>query len=228
MDNEPPHRAGSLRLADGRRLTYLETGPEDGVPVVYCHGAIGTSLCDSIDLETITTRLGVRHVAVNRPGMAGSDRSRGRSVLAFADDLAALADELSLQHFSIVGVSSGGPYALAAARAMADRVDRVAVCSSLSPLCPPHRTPGLAVRTRLALAALVLAPRAFRITGDALLPLARRHPELVSRIIVAHAAPVERERLREAGVRRAAGASFLRATADGVDGMIEDYLACSR
>jgi pimeloyl-ACP methyl ester carboxylesterase len=47
-------------------------------------------------------------------------------------------------------------------------------------------------------------------------------------VIAAHAAPTERALLAEAGERRAAGASFLSATAYGVGGMIEDYLTYSR
>jgi pimeloyl-ACP methyl ester carboxylesterase len=50
----------------------------------------------------------------------------------------------------------------------------------------------------------------------------------VHRVIAAHAAPTERARLAEPGERRAAGASFLGATAYGVGGMIEDYLTYSR
>ncbi len=228
MDDRPTGRVGSLRLLDGRRLGYVETGPADGVPVIYCHGAIGTPLCDTIDLAALTARLGARHLAVHRPGIGGSDPAPGRGVLGFAGDLAELADRLALERFAIVGVSAGGPYALATARMLGDRVSRVAVCSSLSPLCAPHRTAGLAPRTRLALSVLAGAPRACRVAGDALLPLARRHPGLVTRVVAAHAAPGERRRLDEPDERRAVAASFLSATAYGVGGMIEDYRTCSR
>ena len=71
-------------------------------------------------------------------------------------------------------------------------------------------------------------PRTARRLGDALLPLLHRHPGLLHRVIAAHAAPTERARLAEAQGGRAAGASFLSATAYGVGGMIEDYLTYSR
>lgn len=64
--------------------------------------------------------------------------------------------------------------------------------------------------------------------GNALLPVLRRHPPLLHRIIAAHAAPTERARLAESGEGNAARASFLSATAYGVGGMIEDYLIYSR
>ena len=121
-----------------------------------------------------------------------------------------------------------GPYALAAAHALGDRVIRAAVCSSLSPLCPPHRTPGMPLRIRVGLAAVAALPRTARCLGDALLPVLHRHPGILHRVISAHAAPTERERLAEAGERHAAGSSFLGATAYGVGGMIEDYQTYSR
>src|SRR5215472_10758741 len=123
----PPHatnRPGALRLSDGRHLTFVETGPPDGAAVIYCHGAIGSPLRDSVDLGPMTERLNVRHIAVNRPGFGGADLVRGRTVTAFADDLTALADALDLDRVFLVGVSAGGPYALAAAHTLRARVIR--------------------------------------------------------------------------------------------------------
>ena len=221
-------RRSVLRLAGGRRLSYAQTGPADGIPVVYCHGAIGIPLRASVDLDGLSARLGIRHIAVSRPGMGGSDPQPGRTVSAFAADLEALAEALELERFMVVGVSAGGPYALAAAHALPDRVARVAVCSSLSHLCAPHRAPGLSARTRLALGILARRPRTCAAIGDGLLPAIRRRPGLLQRVIAAHAAPSERARLRDPAELRAAHASFLDATADGVRGMIEDYLTYSR
>jgi hypothetical protein len=114
------------------------------------------------------------------------------------------------------------------ARALGDRVIRAAVCSSLSPLCAPHRTPGMTRRIRLGLTGLAAAPVTCEALGDAVLPILRRHPGLLHRVIAAHAAPGERARLAERGERLAAATSFLDATSYGVGGMVEDYLTYSR
>lgn len=228
MPPDQTNRAGALRLPDGRHLTFVETGPPDGRPVIYCHGAIGSPLRDAVNLEPITQRLHVRHIAVNRPGFGGADPTCGRTVTAFADDLIALADALALDRLYLVGVSAGGPYVLAAAHAMGERVIRAAVCSSLSPLCAPHRTPGMPLRIRLGLTALAAMPGIARRLGNALMPVLNRHPSLLHQVIAAHAAPAERARLGDPGERQAAGTSFLNATAYGVGGMIEDYLTYSR
>ena len=215
-----------IELRDGRRLSYVETGPPTGAAVINCHGAIGTSLGRSVGLEAIAADLDVRHIAVSRPGFGGSDPAPGRSVLSFAEDLRELADALGLATFALVGVSAGGPYALAGARALPDRVSRVAVCSSLSPLCAPHATPGVALRNRLALRAVARAPTLCAAVGDRLAPLIARHPGLLGVIVRAGAARDEREAIRDAREREAVFASFLEATTRGVRGIIDDYLTC--
>lgn len=221
------HRRESLTLADGRRLAYTDTGAVDAMPVIYCHGAIGTPVDATVDLARMTDRLGIRYIAPSRPGVGGSDQSPGRTITDFAGDVRQLADALSLERISVAGVSAGGPYALAVAHRLGDRVDRVAVCSSLSPLCAPHRTPGMRLRIRLALAALARAPGLCEWLGDAVLPIVAQHPVLVTRVIAAHAADSERERLGSPEERSAASRSFLDAACAGVGGMIADYLTYS-
>jgi pimeloyl-ACP methyl ester carboxylesterase len=223
MGFDPTDRCGTLRLADGRRLQFSQTGPLMGAPVVYCHGAIGTPVEAAIDLEAIADEVGVRYIAISRPGVGGSDAAPGRTVVEFAADVRQLADALGLDRFTVVGVSAGGPYALGIAHALPDRVDRAAVCSSLSPLCAPHRTPGMQWRIRLALGLLARAPGLFAAVGDLGLPVVRRHPALLSRVFAAHAPPDERERWHQ-DERAAASTSFLDAAAGGVRGMIDDYL----
>jgi pimeloyl-ACP methyl ester carboxylesterase len=218
----------AVQLIDGRRLVYSAAGPRDGIPIVYCHGAIGTPLDRMVDVSALAWDLGVRYIAVQRPGIGGSDPAPGRTVLDFAGDLRQFADRLGLERLSVVGVSAGGPYALAAAYVLGERIDRVALCSSLSPLCAPHRTPGIQWRIRLGLGALARAPGLCCGLGDVALPVIRRHPVLVNQVIAAHAAPAERARLREPGDRAAASGSFLDAAGDSVRGMVEDYLTYSR
>lgn len=217
----------AIRLSDGRRLTYSETGPSGGIPVLYCHGAIGTPLGSSIDLDSIAEDLGVRYISISRPGIGGSDPAPRRTVAAFSDDLEQAIDALAIERFSVIGVSAGGPYALAIAHSLPRRVDRVALCSSLSPFCRPHQTPQMPWRIRAALAVLAYAPSPCAALGDRAVPVIRRHPELLSRAIAAHAAPQERPRLRDPEERAATCASFLDAAGCGVRGLVDDYLTYS-
>jgi pimeloyl-ACP methyl ester carboxylesterase len=54
--------------------------------------------------------------------------------LDWPDDVAALADAMGLDTFTIVGHSSGGPYALACALVIASRIARVGLVSTVVPL----------------------------------------------------------------------------------------------
>jgi len=60
MRQPPKDRVSTLRLADGRRITYTATGPRAGLPVFYCHRAIGSPLGSAVDLEQLTERLGIQ------------------------------------------------------------------------------------------------------------------------------------------------------------------------
>lgn len=126
--------AGRVRLPDGRRVTFSAVGPGDGFPVLYCHGAIGSPRWRTPDLDSVTQRLSIRYLVLNRPGFAGSDPHPGRSVADFARDAADAMSFLGHERFSVVGVSAGAPYALACGWALPERVVALA---AVSPLGPP-------------------------------------------------------------------------------------------
>jgi pimeloyl-ACP methyl ester carboxylesterase len=227
MRFDQPDRCELLELADGRRLAYSSAGPADGYPVLYCHGAIGTPLSGTVDIDELAARLRLRFIAPSRPGVGRSDPKPGRTLLHFADDARELADALALRRFSVLGVSAGGPYALATAHRLRGRIDRVAVVSSLSPLCPPHETPGLRRRIRWALRLVERHPALVERLGDSCVSLIERNPRLLTRAIAACAAPAEKRRLAGAGEQRATSSAFLDATAQGVGGMLADYAVYS-
>jgi pimeloyl-ACP methyl ester carboxylesterase len=77
--------------------------------------------------------LGVRLISFDRPGYGGSERKRGRRVADAAWDVEAIADELGLDQFAVVGRSGGGPHALACAALLPGRVTRAGVLVSLAP-----------------------------------------------------------------------------------------------
>lgn len=125
---------GAVRLPDGRSITFFSAGPEDGFPVIYCHGAIGSPRWRTPELDRVIERLAIRYLVVNRPGFAGSDPNPGRTVLDFARDIGEVMSLLGYRRFSVVGVSAGAPYALACGWALADRLVALA---AVSPLGPP-------------------------------------------------------------------------------------------
>ena len=79
--------------------------------------------------EDVTRSLKVRLATVDRPGYGRSDLHRGGSLLSWAEDVEALADELDLERFGVVGWSMGGPFALACGARLAPRLTRIGLLS---------------------------------------------------------------------------------------------------
>jgi pimeloyl-ACP methyl ester carboxylesterase len=131
------HQSDAVRTPGGRDLTFCEWGPAGGSPVFYLHGTPGSRLLRHVGGEY--DRAALRAITYDRPGYGGSTRSEGRDVAQAADDVAAIADHLGLEHFAVVGVSGGGPHALAVAAGLPERVRRCAIIVSLA----PYDAPGL-------------------------------------------------------------------------------------
>jgi pimeloyl-ACP methyl ester carboxylesterase len=111
----------SLRLADGRMLTWQEFGAPDGRPALYFHGGGSLSLEAGIFHREAVQR-NIRLIATNRPGVAGSSLCRGRTAAGYADDLGELLGHLQIDKFACFGESNGGLITMAIAAAMAPRV----------------------------------------------------------------------------------------------------------
>jgi pimeloyl-ACP methyl ester carboxylesterase len=121
-----------LTLRDGRLLGYSEYGDPQGKPIFFFHG-FGTSrvICPTDDAAL---EMGVRLIAVDRPGIGLSVAKPGRELLDWPRDVAELADRLNIGSFSVIGWSGGGPYALACGFALPERVAAVGLVSSPAPL----------------------------------------------------------------------------------------------
>jgi pimeloyl-ACP methyl ester carboxylesterase len=118
-----------VTLLDGRRLSWHEFGDPDGSPLIYTPGTPVSGLGGAWYEETARAA-GLRWISPDKPGYGGSDYHRGRSLIGWADDLAALAGHLGLDRFALAGESGGGPFTLAAAYRFAGRVSVVALIAS--------------------------------------------------------------------------------------------------
>jgi len=77
---------------------------------------------------------GLRVIAPERPGYGLSEAHREDSLTEAAKDLEFLASELRLTRFALIGVSGGGPFAVAAACGMPDRVALLALINPVGPV----------------------------------------------------------------------------------------------
>jgi pimeloyl-ACP methyl ester carboxylesterase len=133
----------TVSLPDGRKLGYAEYGMSDGSPVLLFHGAPGARHVHA-DMAEIARQLGVRVIAVERPGYGLSDPQPGRSLLDWPRDIEILADALGVKQFAIIGFSMGTLYALACAYRLSGRVTKMALAGALAPLDVPGVTEGMA------------------------------------------------------------------------------------
>jgi pimeloyl-ACP methyl ester carboxylesterase len=128
-------------LPAGRKLGYDEHGSSTGQPVFYFHGTpsarVEWEFCGS---EEIVNQLGLRLIAVDRPGMGMSDFQADRHIVDWPADVTALADGLGLGRFSVLGFSGGTPYALACALKIPDRLISVGLVSIEAPYSLPGIT----------------------------------------------------------------------------------------
>jgi pimeloyl-ACP methyl ester carboxylesterase len=114
-----------LETVDGHRVAYEQIGDLAGSPVFVLHGTPGCRLSGRHPDPTRVSEAGLRLVSYDRPGYGRSIRHRGRSVVDCVSDVAAIADELEIERFAIVGGSGGGPHALAVGARLPERVTRV-------------------------------------------------------------------------------------------------------
>lgn len=160
--------ASDLRLADGRLLSYVESGDPDGTPVVYAHGWPGNhlewGLLDPSGGLAADRR--IRVIAFDREGYLSSDPSRGASLMDLAADLGQLLDGLEVERATVIAYSGGCPMALAAGARLPDRLDRVVLVACAGPFenrrLREDLLPAAAAQYRLARYAPVLFRAMYR------------------------------------------------------------------
>jgi len=121
----------SMTLSDSRTLAYTEYGAPGGPAVLYCHSAPASRL-ELAFLDQRLRELGVRVISPDRPGYGRSSFLPGRGLEDWPRDIAALTGYLRIDRFASVGFSSGGPYAVVCAAAMAGRITGTGVVAGVT------------------------------------------------------------------------------------------------
>ncbi len=137
-----PDRDGVVELADGRVLGYAEYGPIDGRAVLWFHGTPGACRQVPPDAPDLARERGVRLIGIERPGTGRSTTRRYAQVLDWAFDVEEFVDAQGIGEFAAVGMSGGGPFVLACAAYMPDRVGACAVLGGVGPTRGDESAPG--------------------------------------------------------------------------------------
>ena len=155
IDIERPKIEGSVAVGEGRRIGFAEFGSATGRAVFWLHGTPGARRQIPIEVRDFGEAENIRIIGLDRPGVGSSTPYSYPNVLAFADDLATVADTLGVDKFAVIGLSGGGTYALAVSHAMPDRVVVAGVLGGVAPAVGPDAIGGGAMELGKFLAPLL-------------------------------------------------------------------------
>lgn len=217
-----------LELQDGRRLGYAEYGDPQGKPLMYFHGFPSSRLEGGL-IDAVARRRQVRVIALDRPGYGLSGFQPGRRMCDWPDDVVALARALGLERFSVLGVSGGGPYALACAWKIPQRLTAVAISGGLGPVHDPAVLRSMRWHARLAFG---LAQRSYGLLwlvyGGIPAQLISAFPQLPYLWETCAASSADRETLRIPWVKTRLLASVREGLRQGSKGALWDAVLYAR
>lgn len=218
-----------IRVADGRELTVDVSGAASGSPIFLLHGTPGSHRGPK-PRPSVLYRLGIRLISYDRPGYGMSTPQPHRSVADAAADVQAIANELDLDDFGVIGRSGGGPHALACAALLGSRVNSAAVLVGLAPSDAEdlgwyegmtksnvQDFSNAEADRHAAMADLVAHAERVRADPDVLLQKLR--PELTI---------PDRRIVDDVAIRKLLTDTYAEALRYGVDGWIDDVLALRR
>jgi pimeloyl-ACP methyl ester carboxylesterase len=211
--------------ASGRRVGVLRRGPAHGQPVLYLHGMPGGRSEQRLFADELVERVGVQLISIDRPGWGDTDPLPGDRPTRVRD-VFEVCDVLGIERCTVMGLSTGGSYALTAAAVAPERVERVVLACAQMPYDDPDAIASL-VPDQLALLPALRAGRtplleegitAYRIavTAD---PIGALEPSLGS------FSPEERALMAEPWFRDALIDEIRAGFAQGIEGAIDDLLS---
>ncbi len=122
-----------VTLSNGRSLCYATYGAENGTPLLYFHGWPSSRL-QAHSIDALGKEMNITVYAPDRPGMGQSEHIEGRVLQDWPSLVNEFLDVLHLPSAHLMGVSGGGPYALATACALNERILSTAIVCGAPPL----------------------------------------------------------------------------------------------
>jgi pimeloyl-ACP methyl ester carboxylesterase len=129
-----PKLEGNIAVGDDRQIGFAEFGDPQGRAVFWLHGTPGARRQIPMEARVYAEQRQIRLIGVDRPGIGSSTPYQYDTVFAFAEDLRTIADTLGIDKMEVIGLSGGGPYTLACAAAMPDRVVAAGVLGGVAPV----------------------------------------------------------------------------------------------
>ena len=218
---ETDRTACSLRLPDGRRFGFAEFGDPSGAPVLAIHGTPGSRYMFALTDLAARAR-GLRIIAPERPGYGLSEDRWVATLGELAADATALADALGLDRFAVLGVSGGGPFAIAAAAAMPERVPLLALISPVGPIADCQARIRMSRTHRLIFTRMGRSDPACAAFFWSVRTLVRLAPDLAYRALMQRVVASDRELLRRGDVKANLQTALKEGLREGIKGARQD------
>lgn len=154
-----PALEGSVGVRGERRLSFAEYGHARGPAVVWMHGTPGARRQIPLEARAFAEEHGLRIIGVDRPGIGSSTPHLYDDVLDWTADLEIMLDTLAVETCRMIGLSGGGPYALAAGAALPERVHGIGVLGGVVPTRGPDAAEGGLLQLAVHAAPLVRLTR---------------------------------------------------------------------
>jgi pimeloyl-ACP methyl ester carboxylesterase len=147
-----PKLEGNIAVGGDRRIGFAEFGDPQGRAMFWLHGTPGARRQIPTEARVFAEREDIRLIGIDRPGIGSSTPHQYGLVLDFVDDMRTIADTLGIDKMAIVGLSGGGPYTLACAAGLPDRVVAAGVLGGVAPTSGPDAVGGgaMALGSRVA------------------------------------------------------------------------------
>ena len=133
FDIARPKLEGNVAVGEDRQIGFAEFGDPQGRAVFWLHGTPGARRQIPTEARIYAKQHGIRLIGLDRPGTGSSSPHLYENIVASADDLRTIADILGIDKMAVIGLSGGGPYALASAAAMPDRVVAAGILGGVAP-----------------------------------------------------------------------------------------------
>lgn len=199
---------GVIVLSDGRRIGYRIDGDPAGSPVLALHGTPG-SRRKFERASDAATACGLALVSVDRWGYGISDQPAAVGLAAFAEDMCAVMAVLGWHRFAVLGVSGGGPFAVAVAAVLGRQATALALVAPVGEMVGA-RVQGVRMRPlhRFCFHWLASQPNAVRAIFALFGGLLAVSPRAAIALATARAASCDKAIMRDPGAAAHLAATF--------------------
>jgi len=223
-----PETSSTIRLHDGRALGFAEVGKSDGFPIFYFHGHQSSCLEVLLWTDKATT-LGVRMIALDRPGIGRSDPKAGYHLLDWPDDVEEMANRLGIERFAVAAASGGGAYGLACAYKIPHRLTACGLICSVAP--SDLLTKGAPLWMRAMWWMGKHLPRLYRLSIRLLMTVVGSDAASIDKRLARSSrflGEPDREVLQNAQTRRLLAQTLAECTRQGVQGNLDEAMLLAR